>query len=280
MPELPEVETVRRLLDPAIVGRTITGVTLHEFAGVLESTLPGVDPAATIPGRLVLDTIRRGKYLIVFLDASMALVIHLRMTGRLLLLPRPAPPVRFEHLALHFDDGVDVRFADQRKFGRVLLASVADVERLDRALGPEPDAARLTPAALHVALARRSGKIKNALLDQTLIAGLGNIYVDEALYRARIHPERASNTLTIEELKRLLRAIRVVLNRALQHKGTTFSSFEDPYGEAGGNSQFLRVYGRSGDLCTRCGTRFERIVVGGRGTTFCPHCQVNVAPGA
>ena len=275
MPELPEVETVRRLLDPVIVGRTITGVTLHEFAGVLETTLPGVDPASTIPGCQIQGTSRRGKYLLVMLDMSLALVIHLRMTGRLLLLPRDAPRVRFEHLALLLDNGMDVRFADQRKFGRVVLASVSDVERLDRALGPEPDANRLTPAALHAALARRPGKIKNALLDQTLIAGLGNIYVDEALYRARIHPERASNSLTIEELKRLLRATRVVLNQALRHKGTTFSSFENPYGEAGDNGQFLRVYGRRGDVCPRCGTPFERIVVGSRGTTFCPRCQVN-----
>jgi formamidopyrimidine-DNA glycosylase len=279
MPELPEVETVRLILHPAIVGKTITSVTLHDFPAVLESALSGVDPAATLVGRTILDTRRRGKYLFVELDQELCLVVHLRMTGRLLIVPPTEPPVRFEHIAIHLVDGPDIRFGDQRKFGRVTLAGRDEIDRLDRRLGPEPFSARLIPASLHAVLKSRRGRIKNALLDQRVIAGLGNIYVDEALYRARIHPERASNTLSLDELGRVLRATRFVLNQALVRQGTTFSSFENPYGEPGTNANFLRAYGQSkgGGACPRCGAPFEKIIVGGRGATFCPRCQVNPA---
>jgi formamidopyrimidine-DNA glycosylase len=280
MPELPEVETVRLILHPAVVGKAITSVTLRDFPAVLESALPGIEPATTLIGRTILDTRRRGKYLFLTLDKNLFLVIHLRMTGRLLLAPPADPPVRFEHLAIHLDDGPDIRFGDQRKFGRVTLAGQDEIDRLDLRLGPEPTSPRLTSARLRTVLANRPGRIKNALLDQRMIAGLGNIYVDEALYRARIHPERAANSLTIDELKRILRATRLVLNQSLVRQGTTFSSFENPYGEPGTNANFLRAYGQSkdGGVCSRCGTPFVRIVVGGRGTTFCPHCQMNPAP--
>ncbi|MBA3275293.1 MAG: bifunctional DNA-formamidopyrimidine glycosylase/DNA-(apurinic or apyrimidinic site) lyase [Chloroflexia bacterium] len=277
MPELPEVETVRRILHPAIVGQKITSITIGDFPAVLSSSLEGVEPARSLPGRTFVDSSRRGKYLFLHLDNELCLVVHLRMTGRLLLVPSSDPPVRFEHLALHLESGVDIRFGDQRKFGRLWLAGREEIDRLDRRLGPEPFASSLTSTRLAAVLARRPGRIKNALLDQGVIAGLGNIYVDEALYRARIHPERPSNSLTIGELGRVLRATRFVLNHALEHQGTTFSSFENPYGEAGTNANFLRAYGRAknGGRCSRCGTPMRRIVVGGRGTTFCPCCQVN-----
>lgn len=280
MPELPEVETVRRILHPGIVGQAITGVTLGKFPDVIASTMEGVDPASSLIGRTFLDTSRRGKYLILHLDDGLYLIVHLRMTGRLLLVPTIDPPVRFEHLAIHLGNGLDIRFGDQRKFGRLVLSTYDDVAHLDGRLGPEPFASSLTSAGLVEALRRRPGKIKNALLDQGVIAGLGNIYVDEALYRARIHPERPSNSLTVDELKRVLRAVRLVLNQSLERQGTTFSSFENPYGEAGTNADFLRVYGRArdGGSCLRCGMPLERIVVGGRGTTFCPRCQVNQEP--
>jgi formamidopyrimidine-DNA glycosylase len=280
MPELPEVETVRRILHPEIVGRRITGVSLRDFPAVLESSLPGIDPASSLVGHAIMDTARRGKYLFLELDGGLVVIIHLRMTGRLLLVPSSSPPVRFEHLAIHLDDGLDIRFGDQRKFGRVVLAEATALDTLDRKLGPEPFSARLTPDSLAQSLSRRPGKVKNALLDQSVIAGLGNIYVDEALYRARIHPAHPSNTLDIEALRKLLRAIRVILNQAISRQGTTFSSFENPYGEPGENVNFLRAYGRArdGGRCPRCGTPFMRTVVGGRGTTFCPHCQVIPAP--
>lgn len=277
MPELPEVETVRRILHPGILGQAISGVTVGAFPGVIASTMEGVDPVESLTGRSFVDTGRRGKYLLLRLDSGLFLIVHLRMTGRLLLVPSTDPPVRFEYLAIHLGNEMDIRFGDQRKFGRLILSTPDDVSSLDRKLGPEPFASSLNAISLGRALARRPGKIKNALLDQRVIAGLGNIYVDEALYRARIHPERPANSLTVDELKRVLRAVRLVLNQALERQGTTFSSFENPYGEPGTNARFLRAYGRArdGGQCQRCQAPLERIVVGGRGTTFCPRCQVN-----
>ncbi len=201
-------------------------------------------------------------------------MVHLRMTGQLAVVPHGEPPLRFEHLALALDDGQDVRFADQRKFGRVLHLLPEDVRRLERRLGPEPLSAGFTAERLGAALGRRPGKLKSVLLDQALLAGLGNIYVDEALWRARLHPLRAANGLTPDEVRRLHRAIRAVLREALEHRGTTFSSFQDATGEAGSNQGNLRVYGRGRDgTCARCGGPLERIVVGGRGTHLCPRCQ-------
>jgi formamidopyrimidine-DNA glycosylase len=150
----------------------------------------------------------------------------------------------------------------------------ADVEALDRRLGPEPLSPAFTAETLSAALARRPGKLKNVLLDQRLVAGLGNIYVDEALFRARLHPERSANTLTADEARRLHRAIRAVLRESLEHRGTTFSSFQDANGEAGAYGAALTVYGRGGrGRCPRCGSPLAKIVVGGRGTHFCPACQ-------
>ncbi len=276
MPELPEVETVRSVLEPEIVGRTVTGVTLGEFSGVLESLVPSLDPGAALDHVDVMSVTRRGKYLIARLSNGLYLIIHLRMTGRILILPSDSPVVRFQHAAIHLSSGVDLRFGDQRKFGRLTVAAAEDIARLDERLGIEPFDRRLTASTLRDGLRRRPGKIKNALLDQSLIAGLGNIYVDEALFRTRIHPEQASNSLSHEQVRRLLRAIRLILRLAIQRQGTTFASFENPYGEAGENASFLRAYGKSrnGGRCPRCRTPFEKIVVGGRGTTFCPRCQV------
>lgn len=281
MPELPEVETVRRSLTGALPGRTIMGVTQREFTAALDTSLPGIEPAPSLIGSRIESAGRRGKYLILPLSTGLSLVIHLRMTGRVLLTSRQADLVRFEHLALHLDSGLDLRFADQRKFGRVSLVDEGYIARLDSRLGPEPFDRRLTGKTLHQKLRRRPGKIKNVLLDQHLIAGLGNIYVDEALFRTRVHPEQSALTLGVDESTRLLRAIRLILRLAITRQGTTFSSFENPYGEAGTNAAYLRAYGRSraGDHCPRCGAAFERLVVGGRGTTICPRCQVirNVA---
>lgn len=274
MPELPEVETVRRIVAPAIAGRVIREVVLRDFADVLEGP-PGIDPADALVGAAIEGVERRGKYLLFRLESGMWIIVHLRMTGRLLLRATGEPPIRFEHIAITLDNGVDLRFGDQRKFGRVRVALPEDVEALSKRLGPEPLDSLLTGKRLHAALRRRPGKIKAVLLDQRLIAGLGNIYVDEALHRARIHPEQVARTLTEGDARRLLAAIRHVLRLGLANKGTTFSSFENPYGESGSNAAALRVYGkgRAGEPCPRCGTPLRRLTVGGRGTSYCPHCQ-------
>lgn len=274
MPELPEVETVRRIVAPLVIQRRITDVRLGEFTCVLEAP-NGVEPRSTLIDRTIVDVRRRGKYLLFLLDNDVWAVIHLRMTGRLLIVDRETPPVRFEHLSIELDNGMDLRFGDQRKFGRVRVTLPEDVEALSTRLGPEPFDRTFTGAWLHTALRRRTGKIKAVLLDQHLIAGLGNIYVDEVLFRTRIHPERIARDLSRSDATRIVGAIRHVLTSAIENQGTTFSSFENPYGEHGSNAEFLRVYGkgRHGLPCPRCGTTLESMVVGGRGTTICPRCQ-------
>lgn len=275
MPELPEVETVRRIALPLVQGRTITAVHVSEtFPQVLEGE-DGIDPGPTLVGRTIHDIHRRGKYLLFELDGDLWMIIHLRMTGRLLALERNALPIRFEHLALQLDSDVDLRFGDQRKFGRVSVVTRDAIDALSSRLGREPLEPGFTATWLHGALQRRPGKIKAVLLDQHLIAGLGNIYVDEALFRSRIHPMTTARNLTPEDARRLVRAIRHVLKGAIANQGTTFSSFENPYGEAGSNARALRVYGkgRRQEPCPRCGRPLEFGVVGGRGTTWCDHCQ-------
>lgn len=274
MPELPEVETVRRLLAPSIVGHTIIGLEPRDFPGVMGG-LAISQASAHLTGVRITAIERRAKYLFIRLDTDEVLIVHLRMTGRLLVTPSSAPPVRFEHLAIKLDGELDLRFGDQRKFGRVILAQPEEAAALSRRLGPEPLARSLTASLLRERLHRHHANIKSILLDQRVIAGLGNIYVDEALFIAGIHPLRPANSLGDTETRRLLRAIRRVLRQAIDNQGTTFSTFETPYGERGDNARALLVYGKGAASlpCPRCGTPLLRLVIGGRGTTLCPICQ-------
>jgi formamidopyrimidine-DNA glycosylase len=272
MPELPEVETVRRSLEGPLLGRVIRGIRVGLFVGVLGGATPE-ELAARTTGRRIVAVRRRAKYLLIDLDDDTALVVHLRMTGQVGVVAAAAPPLRFEHLAIELDDGNELRYADQRKFGRVLLLGREDVLRLERRFGPEPLARSFTAERLQTALSRRSGKLKSVLLDQELLAGLGNIYVDEALFRARLHPERPANTLTPSENRRLHHAIRAVLRDGVERRGTTFSSFQDATGREGENQHHLRVYGRQGLPCLRCAYPLAKLTVGGRTTSFCPRCQ-------
>ncbi|MFL5761741.1 MAG: DNA-formamidopyrimidine glycosylase [Thermomicrobiales bacterium] len=274
MPELPEVETVRKSLHNRLLGRTIESVRLYDFMGVLGDEDPDTFAALTI-GRHVVDTRRRGKYILVDLDDGSFLLVHLRMTGTLMLVPRDDPPLRFEHLAIGFDHGLSLRFADQRKFGRVLHVLPHASSLLEKKLGPEPFAPAFTAQALAASLTRRTAPIKSVLLDQKTIAGMGNIYADEALYRARIHPLTPANQLSAGEIRRLHRSIREVLREGLGNRGTSISHFRDGAGEAGSNQSNLRVYGkgRTGEPCGRCGRPLAFLVIGGRSSHFCPQCQ-------
>lgn len=273
MPELPEVETVRQSLLQRVVGQQISGLRVGDFPGVLGTESPDT-VRARLQGRRFQHIRRRAKYLFFDLDDETSIMVHLRMTGKLSIVPHDRDEFRHQRVAIELGNGQDLRFSDQRKFGRVLHLHPEDAAKLESRIGIEPLGDDFTPEWLRDRIVKRSGKIKAVLLDQELIGGLGNIYTDEALFSSGIHPERPSNTLTFDELTQLVLAIRSVLNAALARKGTTFSSFEDADGQAGGYGENLRVYGKGGKAhCPICTEPLIRLVVGGRGTTYCPVCQ-------
>jgi formamidopyrimidine-DNA glycosylase len=274
MPELPEVETVRRSLEPALLGRTISGLTVGDFVGVLGGTDPET-AAARLANRRIDAIRRRGKYLLIDLDDGSGVEIHLRMTGHLQIATAGDAKLRYEHVSIQFDNDLELRFADQRKFGRVILHAVNPELGLKTKLGPEPLGPEFTAALLATILAKRTAAIKAVLLDQKAIAGIGNIYADEALFISRIHPQRPANSLTESEIRSLHRSIRRVLQAGVDRRGTSFSSYRDANGEAGENQQYLAVYGggRKGNACPRCGKPLTHVVIAARTSHYCPHCQ-------
>lgn len=272
MPELPEVETVVRGLRQHVVGRTVTAVAVN-----WHKTVQGLSPdafAAALIGRRFVEAGRRGKYIVLALDDSAYLTIHLRMTGRLLFLPVSAGPAPYTRLVWTLDNGHSLHFADLRKFGRVALLHAAALDTLDAKLGPEPLDA-LTPTDLAARLSRRSIAIKSALLDQSVVAGIGNIYADEALFRSGIDPQRPASSLASAEIDRLCTAIHDVLTAAVARHGTTLSDeqFVGLQGRMGENQGYLSVFRRTGQPCPQCGAPVQRIRLGGRSTHFCANCQ-------
>ena len=270
MPELPEVETIARELRVRLIGRTITGAEIR-WARSIATPSPAEFEQRVI-GRTVQAIGRRGKFLLLHLSGGATLLVHLRMSGQLLLAPRLSPSEKHVRVVLTLDDGSTLRFQDQRKFGRMWL--VRDPQVVLGGLGPEPLAKDFTLDVFVRLIERRSGMLKPLLLNQSFLAGLGNIYADEALFRARLHPRRKANSLNEDEIARLYRAIRQVLGEAISGRGTTFDGvYRRVNGDSGGFQESLLVYGRTGEPCRECGTSIERIVLGGRGTHFCPHCQ-------
>jgi len=271
MPELPEVETIRRDLESRLRGRAITAVR------ITPDTVPLVDGASLaafarrLKGRRIEELSRRGKYLILHLSGGLYLVVHLRMTGALLHRDAAAPADRYVRAVLSLDDGAELRFADLRKLGRLRLAG--DPEEVVGRLGPEPLDAAFTAAALKRAIGRRKAPIKAVLLDQRALAGLGNIYADEALFAARIHPLRRADALSEAGNRRLHRSIRRVLRDALDNRGASFRDYVDGAGREGRHQFHVKVFRRTGQPCYLCGAEIERIKVGGRSTHFCPRCQ-------
>jgi len=274
VPELPEVETVRRGLAAHLPSRRVVGVSAPEGEPVWLAWRSR--HADTLAGRAFTGVRRRAKFLILDLDDALALVVHLRMTGALTLARRDAPPARFHRVAWHLDDGSDLRFGDMRRFGTVeLLAPDALAARL-AGLGHEPDDA-LTPETVRVALGDSPRRpVKAALLDQTRIAGLGNIYADESLHRAGIHPSTPVAALDADAISRLTGAMKRVIADGIARGGTTFDAegFRDAFGNPGGNFPHLTVYHRHGESCKTCGN--DTIVqtrLAGRSTHHCPTCQ-------
>ncbi|MFH1084905.1 MAG: bifunctional DNA-formamidopyrimidine glycosylase/DNA-(apurinic or apyrimidinic site) lyase, partial [Chloroflexota bacterium] len=271
MPELPEVETVARRLRGALVGETVAAVEVRWEGSV--ATPAAAEFVRLLAGRTVTAVGRRGKFLLLHVDPHW-LIVHLRMTGQLLVPDLCAAPPRCDrhvHVILSMASGRQLYFRDARKFGRLWL--VPDPAAVVGTLGVEPLDEGLAAEAWAAKLASRRRQLKPALLDQRFLAGLGNIYVDEALWSARLHPLRRTDTLSPAEAERLRAAIRAVLLSALADGGTTMVSFRDPCNEVGGHAPRLDVYGRRGAPCPRCGTAIARLVVGQRGTHVCPRCQ-------
>ena len=273
MPELPEVETVHRRIAPVVEGATIAGAEILD-ARLTRPVEPGLVANALV-GERIAAVERRGKYLLWRLESGRTLVVHLRMTGALLHSPAgclPADAHRRATLAL--DTGAEVGYRDVRRFGTWELLDDGHLRPyLASRLGPEPLAPSFTSARLARIVDGRRAPIKAFLLDQRRIAGIGNIYADEALWRARIHPRRPAGDLDPREISRLHRAVRAALRRGVELNGSTLSNYVTPDGESGGMQHEFRVYGRLGQPCDRCGRPIERIVVAGRGTWLCPRCQ-------
>jgi formamidopyrimidine-DNA glycosylase len=273
MPELPEVETVRAQLAPVLVGRRFARVEIHDS----RLTRP-VDPAivaAELTGERVAAVERRGKYLVVRFESGRALLIHLRMTGSLRHLRRgTSVDDRHRRAVVRLDDGSDVAYRDVRRFGTWLLVESETVgPYLDQRLGMEPLERAFTARHLRSRLASRRGPIKSVLLEQRTLAGLGNIYVDEALWRSRIHPRRVAGELAVDEIARLTRGVKDALRAGIARQGASLRDYSTPDGDRGRMQNEFKVYGRAHEPCDRCGTPIEKTQVAGRGTWYCPTCQ-------
>ncbi len=274
MPELPEVETVRRTLEQLVLGKEI-----KEVAVLWPNIIKKPEPVEQFQDALIGQTIRaigrRGKFLIFTLD-DYSMVSHLRMEGKYGLYPKAEPYDKHTHVIFSFTDGTELRYRDVRKFGTMhLFAKGQELTSLPLLnLGPEPLSSDFTVQSLREKLAKTSRKIKPVLLDQNIVVGIGNIYVDESLFRAGIHPERTASSLTESEIEKLHQEIIATLSEAVEKGGSTIRSYVNSQGQIGMFQLELYVYGRKGEACKKCGTTIEKLVVGGRGTHICPSCQV------
>lgn len=273
MPEMPEVETVRRTLNPLMRGKVIKKVTVW-YPKLITGDVDEFKKA--LQGKKILRVDRYGKYLLVRLSGDLTLVSHLRMEGKYHVTSPDAIKNKHEHLEFLFSDGTAIRYQDVRKFGRMQLVMTGTEHQTTgiKNLGPEPNTPEFTVAYFGEQLSRKKKNIKNALLDQSIVAGLGNIYVDEVLWRSQIHPLSKSNQIPDIKVKNLHDNINKVIALAIEKRGTTVHTFLDADGKVGEFQKLLQVYGRAGKECNTCGTKLEKIKVNGRGTTFCPHCQV------
>ncbi len=273
MPELPEVETVRRRLAPVLEGRSLVDVEITDPR--LTRPFDPDEVARELEGERVALVDRRGKYLIVRFESGRALLIHLRMTGSVLHGARGAlPDDPHRRAVVRLDDASDVAYRDVRRFGTWLLLEPAEVDSyVDARVGREPLAAAYKAKHLAAELAGRRAPVKAAILDQRTVAGVGNIYADEALWRARIHPLTPAAELDPDAVKALHRGIRQALQAGLRRQGSTLRDYRLPDGGTGSAQHEFKVYGRGGEPCDRCGSPIDKIRVAGRGTWYCPSCQ-------
>ena len=298
MPELPEVETVARDLQRRVAGATITDAEVR-WERTIRHPQPGERFAAELRGATIDRVGRRAKSVLLHLADGRVMTVALRMTGALIVAQAGTPDDRYARVVFFLADGRELRYRDVRKFGRIGLWERGGVPRRGTRRkagrrvaearppyrvgdvfarhGPEPLARSFSAARLAERLQGRSARLKTLLLDQTFIAGVGNIYADEALWRARLHPLRAADTLTPVEVRRLHRAVRAVLRQGIANRGTSVGDYVGADDEPGDNAERLAVYQRTGQPCLRCGRPISRIVVGQRSTHFCPRCQTPAA---
>ncbi|CAN5833705.1 bifunctional DNA-formamidopyrimidine glycosylase/DNA-(apurinic or apyrimidinic site) lyase [soil metagenome] len=280
MPELPEVEVIRRDLFKEVVGRTIARAEVREVPNaprVIRRHATPAEFAGPLSGRTIDRLDRRGKYLLFCLDDHMVLVVHLGMSGQLILSGEDSPFARHTHVVLHFAGGGQLRYVDPRTFGEIFVTEESDLGEIPELtrLGRDPIAGELPVDYLSSAFARRKTRIKPLLMDQTFICGLGNIYSDEVLFLAGIRHDRPTSAVTQPETNLLHEAIPMVLRESIENRGSSIADeqYRDPYGEVGSYQNRLRVYGREAQPCVRCGTPIERARWSNRSTFYCPICQ-------
>lgn len=279
MPELPEIETIKNDLAPQVIGKTITNVSFPPDPRIrILRRFPSQHKfIKALKGAKIQNLRRRAKYLIFDLEPSRTLVMHLGMSGQLLLQELHSPPAPFLRAIFHLDNDKELRFIDPRKFGEVYLklsyikGGTLDLDRL----GPEPLEKEFTFAYLTNVLGKSKRKIKTLLMDQRAIAGIGNIYSDEILFRSKIHPTRIASNLDGKEMRRLYQSIRKILKDAINNRGTTAldERYRDGLGRLGKFQKKLKVYQRRGNPCFKCGAMIESAGIGGRNASFCPRCQ-------
>jgi formamidopyrimidine-DNA glycosylase len=273
VPELPEVETIVADLRPHLAGRTIVRCELL-FPTIVRHPEPEVFIDG-IAGRQIAGVRRRGKYILIDLEHELLLIVHLGMTGQLRLVDADAPLEKHTHAVFTLDDGRHLRYRDPRRFGRLLLGteqSLLSSKKLPR-LGPEPIDPAFAADELYRRLRKRRTSLKGVLLDQGAIAGVGNIYADESLHRARLRPDRLAGSLSRKSAQRLHESLRVSLLMAIKNRGSSVDTYRDAWGEIGGQQEKLLVYGRAGEPCFTCGRPLAMIRIAGRSTVFCRRCQ-------
>jgi formamidopyrimidine-DNA glycosylase len=271
MPELPEVETVVRALRKTITGQTITSVDIYKSDRIFPRKSRF---ASLLSGSTFVDVRRRGKNILIDLSDGNTLWVHLKMTGHFYYLPSSDPVAKHDHLVFHLaDNGNNLRFNDYRRFGRLRIFPTAKIMQQKglTELGPEP--LDISPDEFVKLLKSRHRMIKPALLDQTYIVGIGNIYADESLHRAQIHPQRLTDSISKAKIRQLHGHIQDILRKAIRLMGTSVDTFAGLNGQPGRYQKYLRVYGREGEPCLRCGRAIRREKIGSRSAHYCPRCQ-------
>ncbi len=271
MPELPEVETIRRDLEKEIVGHKIVDL----WYDVPKMLQPVPEKVETIVGRHIVAANRIGKLLLLGIENDGTIGIHLKLSGRLFIRKQTEPEDRFTHVTFKFEDGRELRFSEVRKFGYVkLIENASDLKKITDEFGPEPFTKDYTLDVVKKVLGKSARATKTLIMDQKKIAGVGNIYADEALWYAKIHPETPGNKVDADRVEKLYQGIIKALDQGITDRGTSIDDYLDIYGKEGNHAKNLNVFRQEGQPCPRCGTEIRKIRVGGRGTHFCPACQV------